>query len=139
MIEHRAERSPSASFASELHRVTAGNPLFVDGVIRVLVAEQKLGTAEHLDLSGFTLPEGVRGAIGKRLALSSAEARSIPDDRGDTGTGVRPGLHRRVSNLSVARTDELICEATEVGLLRWSRTTAIASRIRSSARRCIRV
>ena len=97
MIEHRAERSPSAAFASELHRVTAGNPLFVDGVIRVLVAERKLGTAERIDLSGFTLPEGVRGAIGKRLALLSAEAPFNSDDRGDTGTGVRPWLARRVS------------------------------------------
>ena len=117
MIEHRAERSPSASFASELHRVTAGNPLFVDGVIRVLVAERKLGTAEHLDLSGFTLPEGVRGAIGKRLALLSAEARSILTIGAILGQEFDLGLHRRVSNLSVARTDELICEATEVGLL----------------------
>ncbi len=76
MIEHRAERLPSAAFASELQRVTAGNPLFVDGVVRVLVAERKLGTAERLDMSGFKLPEGVRSAIRKQVAMLSAEAQS---------------------------------------------------------------
>jgi predicted ATPase len=61
IIEHHTQRLPSAAFASELYRVTAGNPLFVDGIIRVLAAEHKLETSERLELKGFNLPEGVRG------------------------------------------------------------------------------
>jgi len=117
MIEHRAERSPSATFTSELHRVTAGNPLFVDGVIRVLVAERKLGTAEHLDLSGFKLPEGVRGAIRKRLALLSAEARSALAVAAVIGQEFAVGLLERVHEESRGTFAELMCEAEEVAIV----------------------
>ncbi len=130
MVEHRAERSPSATFASELHRVTAGNPLFVDGVIRVLVAERKLGTAEHLDLSGFELPEGVRGAIRKRLALLSAKARSALAVAAVIGQEFDVVLLERVHEESAGPLAELMREAAEVGIV----AAASASPIRSSAR-----
>jgi predicted ATPase len=45
IVEHGAQRLPTAAFASELYLVTAGNPLFVDGVVRVLLAERNLGTS----------------------------------------------------------------------------------------------
>jgi tetratricopeptide (TPR) repeat protein len=117
MIEYRAERLPSATFASELHRVTAGNPLFVDGVIRVLVAERKLGTAEHLDLSSFKLPEGVRGAIRKRLAMLSAEAQSALAVAAVIGQEFDAVLLQRVLELSAEPLSELIREASEVGIV----------------------
>jgi hypothetical protein len=75
MVEARAALVPSASFVADLHRATAGNPLFVDGVVRVLIAEGKPSSAKRLDLSGFKLPEGSRGAIRKRLAMLSAHRR----------------------------------------------------------------
>ncbi len=77
MVEQRAERSPSANFVSALNLATAGIPLFIDGIVQVLIAEGKLGTAEYLDLSGIKLPEGVRGAIHKRLAMLSLRARQV--------------------------------------------------------------
>jgi predicted ATPase len=117
MVEHRAERSPSATFASELYRVTAGNPLFVDGVIRVLVAERKLGTAEHLDLSGFELPEGVRGAIRKRLALLSAEARTALTVAAVIGQEFDLVLLERINEESAGTLAELMREAAEVGIV----------------------
>ncbi len=117
MIEHHAERTPSATFASELHRVTAGNPLFVDGVIRVLVAERKLGTAEHLDLSGFKVPEGVLGAIRKRLAMLTAEAQSALAIAAVIGAEFDSVLLQRVSKLSAGPLAELIREASDVGIV----------------------
>jgi predicted ATPase len=77
MVEHRAQRLPRAAFTSELYRVTAGNPLFVDGVVRVLLAERNLGSSDRIDLRGFKLPEDVRGAIRKRLGLLSPPAQSV--------------------------------------------------------------
>jgi predicted ATPase len=41
MVEARAALAPSTRFVTDLHRATAGNPLFVDGVVRVLMAEGK--------------------------------------------------------------------------------------------------
>ena len=90
MVEDRAQRLPSAAFASELYRVTAGNPLFVDGVVRVLLAERNLGTSDRIDLRGFKLPEDVRGAIRKRLGLLSPQAQSVLAIAAVVGTGIRP-------------------------------------------------
>jgi len=117
MVEDRAQRLPSAAFASELYRVTAGNPLFVDGIIRVLAAEHKLETSERLELKGFNLPEGVRGAIRKRLALLSAEAQSVLTIAAAIGQEFDPALLQRVSQLNAETLAELMSETSEVGVV----------------------
>jgi tetratricopeptide (TPR) repeat protein len=117
IVEDRAQRSPSAAFASELHRVTAGNPLFVDGIIRVLAAEHKLETSERLELKEFNLPEGVRGAIRKRLALLSAEAQSVLTIAAVIGQEFDPALLQRVSHLNAEPLAELTRETSEMGVV----------------------
>ncbi|HWJ39602.1 MAG TPA: AAA family ATPase, partial [Candidatus Limnocylindrales bacterium] len=117
LVEHRAQRLPSAAFASELHRVTAGNPLFVDGIIRVLAAEHKLETSERLELKEFNLPEGVRGAIRKRLALLSAEAQSVLTIAAVIGQEFDPALLQRVSHLNAEPLAELTRETSEMGVV----------------------
>ena len=117
MVEHRAQRSPSAAFASELHRVTAGNPLFVDGVVRVLLAERNLGTSDRIDLRGFKLPEDVRGAIRKRLGLLSTQAQSVLAIAAVVGQEFDTALLRRISDLSAGASGELMDEASEVGVV----------------------
>jgi predicted ATPase len=134
MVEDRAQRSPSAAFASELHRVTAGNPLFVDGVIRVMLAERKLGTSDRLDLRGFKLPEDVRGAIRKRLGLLSTQAQSVLAVAAVLGQEFDTALLRRISNLGAGASGELMDSASEVGVVApsshdtYSRTRSSASR-----------
>ena len=96
MVEARAALAPSASFVADLHRATAGNPLFVDGVVRVLIAEGKLAGAERLDLSGFKLPEGSRGAIRKRLAMLSSDAQALLLVAAVIGQEFESGLLERV-------------------------------------------
>ena len=120
IVEHRAQHLPSAAFASELHRVTAGNPLFIDGVIRVLLAERKLGTSDHIDLRGFKLPEDVRGAIRKRLGLLSPQAQSVLAVAAVLGQEFDTALLRRISNLSAGASSELMDEASEVGVVTLS-------------------
>ena len=117
LVELRAQRLPSVAFASELHRVTAGNPLFVDGIIRVLAAEHKLETSERLELKEFNLPEGVRGAIRKRLALLSAEAQSVLTIAAVIGQEFDPALLQRVSQLKAESLAELTRETSEVGVV----------------------
>jgi tetratricopeptide (TPR) repeat protein len=117
LVEHRAQRLPSAAFASELYRVTAGNPLFVDGITRVLLAERKLGTSDRIDLRGFKVPEDVRGAIRKRLGLLSTQAQSVLAVAAVLGQEFDTGLLRRISNLSAGTFCELMDEASEVGVV----------------------
>jgi len=117
MVEARAALVPSASFVAGLHRATAGNPLFVDGVVRVLIAERKLGSAERLDLSGFKLPEGVRGAIRKRLGMLSAQAQALLAVAAVIGQEFESGLLERASSLAVERLSEPLEEAAAAGII----------------------
>jgi len=117
IVENRARRSPSAAFASELHRVTAGNPLFVDGVIRVMLAERSLGTSDRIDLRGFKLPEDVRGAIRKRLGLISTQAQPVLAMAAVIGQEFDPSLLQRVSNVNAATIGELMKDASDTGLV----------------------
>jgi len=117
IIEQRAQRLPSPVFAAELHRVTQGNPLFVDGVVRVLLAERKLGTSDRIDLRGFKLPEDVRGAIRKRLGLLSAQAQSVLAIAAVLGQEFDPALLDRIGNLSAEATAQVMDEASEMGLV----------------------
>ena len=117
IVEQRAQYLPSAGFGSELHRVTAGNPLFVDGIIRVLLAERNLGTSERLDLRGFKLPEDVRGAIRKRLGLLSPPAQSVLAMAAVLGQELDTALLRRIGDLSAGASGELMDEAYEVGVV----------------------
>jgi tetratricopeptide (TPR) repeat protein/nucleoside-triphosphatase THEP1 len=76
LVAGRAAGAPATGIVAELHRVTAGNPLFVDGVLRVLAAEGRLRGGARIDLAGFKLPASVRGAIRRRLGLLSPYARA---------------------------------------------------------------
>ena len=118
IVEHRAQHLPSAAFASELHRVTAGNPLFVDGIVRVLLAERKLGTSDRIDLRGFKLPEDVRGAIRKRLGLLSAQAQSVLAIAAVLGQEFDTALLQRISDLSAGASGELIGRGVRSGCRR---------------------
>ncbi len=117
MVEARAALVPSASFVADLHRATAGNPLFVDGVVRVLIAEGKLGSAERLDLSGFKLPEGSRGAIRRRLAMLSADAQALLSVASVIGHEFDSRLLELVSGLSLEQIVEQTDEAVRIGIL----------------------
>ena len=81
LVAGRAAGAPATGIVAELHRATAGNPLFVDGVLRALAAEGRLGEWRAIDLAGFKLPDSVRGAIRRRLGLLSPDARARPRRR----------------------------------------------------------
>ncbi len=71
LVEERAGMPPSPRLVSDIHQATAGNPLFIDGLVRVLAAEESLSDAVRLNLAAFRVPDGVREAIRRWLALLS--------------------------------------------------------------------
>ena len=71
MIQERSGMPPAPRLVSDIHQATAGNPLFIDGLVRVLAAEGKLRDATRLNLADFRVPDGVREAIRRWLALLS--------------------------------------------------------------------
>lgn len=67
LIEESAGIVPSPELAAAVHRVTEGNPLFADEIVRLLAAEGRLHSPEALGTK-LRLPDGVREAIRRRLA-----------------------------------------------------------------------
>jgi predicted ATPase len=71
MIEERAAAPCSPKLISDIHQATAGNPLFIDGLVRVLAADGTLSSTNRLDLAAFRVPDGVREAIRRWLGVLS--------------------------------------------------------------------
>ena len=114
-----AVRAPGArvtGIVAELHRATAGNPLFVDGVLRALAAEGRLGGA-RIDLAGFKLPESVRGAIRRRLGLLSPGARVVLTTVAVIGQESDHELLSLVHGQTAEKLAALMGEAEEMGIV----------------------
>jgi tetratricopeptide (TPR) repeat protein len=75
-VESRAGRKPDEAIVKRLHSVTDGNPLFIDGVVRLMLAEGGLGR-EQTTSEGFKIPEGVRGSIRRQLGALSERTNAI--------------------------------------------------------------
>src|SRR2546428_5159610 len=67
-LEETIGRSPAPVLVRAVHRETEGNPFFVDEVVRLLVAERALERHEDTSPGRVPVPQGVREAIGRRLA-----------------------------------------------------------------------
>jgi hypothetical protein len=68
LIEQRAGTLPNPRLVAELHQAAAGNPLFIDGLVRALAADGDLRSASRLKLAALRVPDGVRATIARWLA-----------------------------------------------------------------------
>ena len=116
LVAGRAAAAPATGIVAELHRATAGNPLFVDGVLRALAAEGRLGGA-RIDLAGFKLPDGVRGAIRRRLGLLSPDARAVLTTAAVIGQESDHELLSLVHGHTAEKLAALMGEAEEMGIV----------------------
>ena len=71
LVREGAGTTPSKKFVAALYQATAGNPLFLDGVVRLMVAKGKSGT-QSLRAESLEIPDGVREAIRRNLDSLSA-------------------------------------------------------------------
>lgn len=76
LIRESSGRVPEPEAARALCEITAGNPFFVDEVVRLLVSEGRLDDALQYGQTG-RIPDGVREVIRGRLALLSNEAGEL--------------------------------------------------------------
>jgi hypothetical protein len=114
MIEERAGTRPSPGLVADIHQATAGNPLFIDGLVRVLAAEVTLSTS-RLDLAAFRVPDGVREAIRRWLALLSD--RSILVAGATIGQDFESKCLQRVTQVPNHQLLDALREAAGVGVL----------------------
>ena len=68
-VEQSSGQKAKEKLVADLYHATNGNPLFVEGVVRLLIAEGKIDN----EATGFEIPDGVRESIRRRLAVLSAE------------------------------------------------------------------
>jgi tetratricopeptide (TPR) repeat protein len=117
LVESRAGRQPSEALIAKIHWLTGGNPLFVDGVVRVLTAEGRLAHTDGEELGGLKLPDNVRGAIARRLALLSEELRAVLVKAAVIGLEFELSLLARICESSAHAPAEMISDASDVAIV----------------------
>ena len=116
-IERSSTKKADDKLVSDLYHATNGNPLFVDGVVRLLAAEGKLART-GLDGGAFKIPDGVRESIRRRLAGLSAEANSLLSIASVMGNEFEMRLLERVSGRLAEEIVEQTDEAVRIGVLK---------------------
>lgn len=115
LIRARAGASPSPRLVSDVHQATGGNPLFIDGLIRVLAAAKGLVNTGPLNLAAFRVPDGVREAVRRWLALLSD--RSVLITAAVIGQQFELRCLERISGLANHRLLDFMREASAVGIV----------------------
>ena len=77
LVAGRAASTPAAGIVAELHRATAGNPLFVDGVLRALRGRGAGSAARGSTSQGSSYPTAYALRSWRRIGLLSPDARAL--------------------------------------------------------------
>ena len=107
---------PSKKFVTALYRATSGNPLFIDGVVRLMVAKGKFGS-QSIRADSPEIPDGVREAIRRNLDSLSAETRSVLVTAAVLGIEFDLSALARVSALSPEQIHDFVGETVRSGIL----------------------
>jgi tetratricopeptide (TPR) repeat protein len=94
-VESRAGRKADAGLIKRLHAATDGNPLFVDGVVRLMLAEGELGREQSGNVA-FRIPDGVRASIHRQLASLPERTNSILEAAAAIGSDFESALLQAV-------------------------------------------
>jgi tetratricopeptide (TPR) repeat protein len=116
-VERSSAKKADDKLVADLYHATDGNPLFVDGVVRLLSAEGKLERT-GLDVSAFKIPDGVRESIRRRLVALSDETNSLLSIASVIGNEFDMRLLERVSGRSTEQIVEQTDQAVRIGVLR---------------------
>lgn len=116
LVEVRSGRTPAETLVSRLYAATDGNPLFVDGIVRILIADGEEGAHPKGD-QPFRIPDGVRDAIRHRIAALSRSTASVLSVAAAIGNEFDADSCRRVAALSSKTTQRLLDEASRAGIV----------------------
>jgi tetratricopeptide (TPR) repeat protein len=116
LVELKAGRTPGNSLVAKLCAATNGNPLFVDGIVRVLMAEGAIESAGTLD-HPFRIPSGIREAIRSRLDGLSVETNTILASAAAVGNEFEFGLCQSAADVPADQAHRLLDEASSAGIV----------------------
>jgi eukaryotic-like serine/threonine-protein kinase len=113
-----AGRPPPEAVVAKVYDVTAGNPLFVGEVVRVLLADGSLADAgQPVADPVLRIPEEVQALIRRRVAGLETEANANLRVAAVIGREFELRVLHRVSRLSVRRLADVLSEAVRAGIL----------------------
>ncbi len=78
-VELSAGKEPPAGLVAAVHSQSGGHPFYVNELVRVLVADDRLDPLDEEEEGSWTLtiPHGVREVVARRLQHLSAEANRV--------------------------------------------------------------
>ncbi len=129
-VESRSGRTADQQLVSDLYDATDGNALFVDGVVRLLVAEGNFARAGAVGTGRFKIPEGIRDSIRKQLAALSGETKFMLSVASVIGYGFDSRLLEKVTESSAEQIAERAEGAERLGIV--TRDSASHARFRFS-------
>ena len=118
-IARSAQQAPPPALVDAVYEATAGNPFFIDEVVRLLAAEGRLQQPDQLGtwLGSFRVPDAVREAIHRRLDPLSAEVREVLSTASVIGREFEQAPLQHVCGLPSDRLLDILADVAAVGLL----------------------
>lgn len=77
IIERGAGMRPGPALINNLHHTTGGNPLFLERVVRIVVAEGKEHAIQRLESGRLRIPTGLRDSIQRSLGTLPRETHGV--------------------------------------------------------------
>jgi len=115
LVRDRAGSVGGEKLAIELHRATGGNPLFLDGVVRMMLADGK--ETSELRRTAFKLPMECAKRSTAGLAGLSKDANSVLSIAAVIGQEFELGALRQAVELPGEKLLELLHEASLAGVV----------------------
>jgi predicted ATPase len=117
LLRARTGIAPSEQLITVLHDTTAGNPLFLSGVVQMLAGEGKLEHREGLIGADLKLPVNLRGAINSRLGQLSQHTNAITSVAAVIGIEFDIALLERIVDLLADEILRRLDEAIALGVI----------------------
>jgi tetratricopeptide (TPR) repeat protein len=76
LIHQAAGQAPSDALVSRIHRITDGNPFFVDEIVRLLASEGRFDLKTDSQILA-RIPDGIREAVRRRLSHLGSDSASV--------------------------------------------------------------
>jgi class 3 adenylate cyclase len=108
---------PYQRMIERLMSATEGNPFFVSEIVRLLVAERQLGRDDAEDFGSFRIPDSIRVAIRRRIALISEPARNALTVASVVGHEFDLPMIRDACGLPIEQLIAALDEAEDCGLV----------------------
>lgn len=117
LVGRRGDAGRRQQFVDELHRITGGNPLFIDSIIRVVDVGKRID-AEQLHLGDFPIPEDIHYVLMRRVAAISPLARAMLETASVIGEEFELDCLTHANRIAPATCLDLLDECIRAGLIR---------------------